>query len=271
MGMSTKKRGANQNCWGSLIADHPIMDTLKLGKMPIRKSAMIKPLSLSITPVSIDKAMDASQEVDESLESPIEILPNLYLGSSKIAESSPLLKKYKINAILNVAKEVETPTDGFYEAPRSAPITKLEKDLAFELPTFPIPRNRRSLAVRAVLESASHCRRPSMILDTLEESDIEKSTIEYAKFNWSHYQDNLAQYLNVAFSFIEKQRRKNKNIMIHCQCGVSRSVSIIIAYIMHDQKLSFKDALAIVKSKSPSANPHLSFVCQLIEFEKELQ
>ena len=244
--------------------------------MPV-KGKMLKPLSLSINPVVIDEERQKSY-VEESLETPIEILPNLFLGSSKIAESSPLLKKHKIHAILNVAKEVQTPNNGFYEAPRSAPSTALEKELAFELPTFPIPKSSNSLAVRAVLESSYiqpptsiDSRRPSMILESMDKSILENPTIEYYKFNWSHYQDDFSEYLNVAFSFIEKHRRKNKNIMIHCQCGVSRSASIVIAYIMYDQKLGFHDALQLVKSKSPTANPHLGFVCQLIEFEKYLR
>eukprot|EP00834_Sanchytrium_tribonematis_P001683 NODE_43_length_33755_cov_1.178542.p21 type:complete len:243 gc:universal NODE_43_length_33755_cov_1.178542:19096-18368(-) len=236
--------------------------------MPVKGKKMSKPLSLNISQVKSEKPVEKSY-VEESLETPIEVIPHLFLGSSKIAENPQLLKKHRINAILNVAKEVQTPTDGFYEGPKSAPETQDEKLCAFELPTFSFPKP--SLAVQAILESGGpQGRRPSTILNELDESAFENSTIEYAKFNWSHYQDNFIEYLNVAFSFIEKQRRKNKNVMIHCQCGVSRSASVVIAYIMYDQKISFQEALLLVKKKSPTANPHLGFICQLIEFEKHI-
>ena len=235
--------------------------------MPV-KGKMNK-LSLNITPVA--KAADTAPKsyVEESLESPIQILPHLYLGSSKIAESTSLLHKHKIHAILNVAKEVQTPTDGFYEAPRSAPGTHNEKEAAFELPTFTVPNSHQNKIIQ--IENTIESRRSSTLLQEFNESLFENSTVEYAKFNWSHYQDNFFEYLNVAFTFIEKQRKKNRNIMVHCQCGVSRSASIVIAYIMFDQKLGFHDALALVKSKSPTANPHLTFVCQLLELEKHLK
>eukprot|EP00835_Amoeboradix_gromovi_P005111 NODE_450_length_8384_cov_0.353530.p4 type:complete len:267 gc:universal NODE_450_length_8384_cov_0.353530:7820-7020(-) len=237
-------------------------------KMPVKdKMIKLKPLSLEIKPINLENTRQDSY-VEESLETPVEILPNLYLGSSKIAENSPLMHKYKIQAILNVAKEVQTP-DHFYEAPRSAPGTASEVQMSFEIPTFTIENEQdSSLAVRAVIDSDSKVnRRMSMAIDGFE---IKKSTVEYTRFNWSHYQEDFSEYLNLAFSYIEKYRRKNKNIMVHCQCGVSRSASVVIAYIMYNQKIGFHDALALVKSKSPTANPHISFICQLIEFENSL-
>lgn len=49
--------------------------------------------------------------------------------------------------------------------------------------------------------------------------------------------------------------------------GVSRSVTLVVAYIMTVTKLGWSDALAAVKVARPSAAPNLGFQRQLQEFE----
>lgn len=49
--------------------------------------------------------------------------------------------------------------------------------------------------------------------------------------------------------------------------GVSRSVTLVVAYIMTVTKLGWSDALAAVKVARPCAAPNLGFQQQLQEFE----
>ena len=56
---------------------------------------------------------------------------------------------------------------------------------------------------------------------------------------------------------------------MHCAAGVSRSASIVIAYIMWDKKMSFEEAFEFVESKR-KIGPNNGFIEQLKLFEKEL-
>ena len=196
---------------------------------------------------------DDQQPVDKEIHHPIEILPYLYLGSAKLAAHQDVVTEFNIVAIMNVAKEAMTPTDiVFQQAPNSAPATKTEAIEKYQFPTFTKFTHEN--------EDKKHRRTSTM--------DANSKPIEYARFKWSHYQEDFSMYLNMCISFIEKHRSKRENVMIHCQCGVSRSVSVIIAYLMYHHKIRFQEALQMVKEKSPTANPHLSFVCQLLEIEE---
>ena len=52
--------------------------------------------------------------------------------------------------------------------------------------------------------------------------------------------------------------------------GSSRSASFVIAYIMWNKKMSFKEAFEYVKSKRKTILPNPGFTEQLELFEKEL-
>ncbi|ODV67644.1 dual specificity protein phosphatase 12 [Hyphopichia burtonii NRRL Y-1933] len=65
----------------------------------------------------------------------------------------------------------------------------------------------------------------------------------------------------------EKKRKHEGAILIHCSQGVSRSVSVIMAYLMFKYKLKFPQALHAIKRKSPSAEPNEGFQEQLKLFE----
>lgn len=49
--------------------------------------------------------------------------------------------------------------------------------------------------------------------------------------------------------------------------GVSRSVTLVVAYIMTVTRLGWQEALAAVKVVRPCAGPNLGFQRQLQEFE----
>jgi dual specificity phosphatase 12 len=54
-----------------------------------------------------------------------------------------------------------------------------------------------------------------------------------------------------------------KQVLVNCFAGVSRSATIVIAYLMYKNKWSFEDAITFVKSKRNIINPNYGFVCQL--------
>jgi len=83
-----------------------------------------------------------------------------------------------------------------------------------------------------------------------------------------YYQENIFKYFYDSINFIENYK---KNVYIHCYMGISRSSTIVIAYIMYKKKISFKEAFNFVKEKRNCVFPNVGFADQLILFEKYLK
>lgn len=66
-----------------------------------------------------------------------------------------------------------------------------------------------------------------------------------------------------------KQNIKNK-VLVHCQRGISRSASIIIAYLMYKHKYSYEYSFKFVKERRICIEPNEGFREQLKKYEKIL-
>lgn len=78
---------------------------------------------------------------------------------------------------------------------------------------------------------------------------------------------NLSQYFNVCNDFIHAARIRDGHVLIHCLAGMSRSVTVAVAYIMSVTSLNWKESLKVVRAGRAVANPNLGFQNQLQEFE----
>ena len=81
-------------------------------------------------------------------------------------------------------------------------------------------------------------------------------------------QENLLQYFDKAFSFIESARKNSENILIHCKMGRSRSTSILIAYMIKYFGFSAQKALEFIKLRRKEINPNIGFIGQLYSYER---
>ena len=79
---------------------------------------------------------------------------------------------------------------------------------------------------------------------------------------------NIIKYFGKCINFIEEG---NENTFVHCLAGASRSASIVIAYIMWKDKMTFEDTLNFVKEKRNGVWPNFGFKEQLQKFEELLK
>ena len=86
--------------------------------------------------------------------------------------------------------------------------------------------------------------------------DVEESDVSF------HFED--------CFQFINLAKKENKGVLVHCNAGISRSSTIVIAYIMKHLSLPFQEAHQMVKAKRERIKPNPGFVRQLELYEKVL-
>lgn len=78
---------------------------------------------------------------------------------------------------------------------------------------------------------------------------------------------NLGQYFTICNDFIHSARLREGNVLIHCLAGMSRSITVCIAYIISVTQLSWRDGLKVVRAGRGIANPNVGFQNQLQDFE----
>ncbi|KAM0851976.1 hypothetical protein ACQ4PT_052049 [Festuca glaucescens] len=80
-------------------------------------------------------------------------------------------------------------------------------------------------------------------------------------------EENLLDHLEPCLDFID-QGRKEGSVLVHCFAGVSRSATIITAYLMRTEQKSLEEALESLKEINESVCPNDGFLDQLKLFEE---
>lgn len=180
-------------------------------------------------------------------DGPIEILPGIWLGNEDNALDWKGLQKRGIRAILNVAREVISPFD--------------------------------------TDEAAANVRE-----GTLYPAQGSRPAMHYLKLPWSHGQPELVKDGFVtAMTFVDAARQRGDGVLVQyvyfcisfvttpnnlltssCQCGVSRSATVVIALVMRAAVIptpfselegisekGFSGAYDFVKGKSGCIGPNM--------------
>ncbi|XP_036429149.1 dual specificity protein phosphatase 19a [Colossoma macropomum] len=80
---------------------------------------------------------------------------------------------------------------------------------------------------------------------------------------------DIISHLQECLQFIDKAKAEKGVVLVHCNAGVSRSVSIVIGYLMSREGHSFDDASSLVKSVRPASCPNPGFLEQLKNFKPQ--
>ena len=83
-----------------------------------------------------------------------------------------------------------------------------------------------------------------------------------------HNDKSLFEYLELSLSKINTyiKNHPNKNILIHCYMGASRSATILSAYLIKYYNLNVEDSIQLIKSKRDLVNINTSFIEDLNQF-----
>jgi atypical dual specificity phosphatase len=64
--------------------------------------------------------------------------------------------------------------------------------------------------------------------------------------------------------------KRNGKILVHCSAGISRSPTVVAAYLMKHEGMTLKAALGHIVRVRPQVSPNAGFLKQLKEMEMEL-
>lgn len=80
---------------------------------------------------------------------------------------------------------------------------------------------------------------------------------------------DIEKYFESAYQYITEVLKDNGNrILVHCQHGISRSSSVVIAYLIKRHQWTLKEAHKFVKAKRRSTKPNPGFIEKLRQWEK---
>jgi protein tyrosine phosphatase (PTP) superfamily phosphohydrolase (DUF442 family) len=76
-------------------------------------------------------------------------------------------------------------------------------------------------------------------------------------------------FLPEATEFIHSQLQQDRPVLVHCKAGVSRSASVVLAYLMEYHSYSLHEAFLLMLRHRPTITPNPGFMEQLRSYEKE--
>jgi len=81
---------------------------------------------------------------------------------------------------------------------------------------------------------------------------------------------NIRQVFQQTNQFIQQAIDNNGHILVHCNAGISRSASIVLAYLLGMHFMKYEDAYQLLKTARPVIRPNNGFVQQLKQYAAEI-
>jgi tyrosine-protein phosphatase len=216
-------------------------------------SASSQPLNISLPKLREEDEMHGlkSQETQEKgyPDGPVLIYDEgLYLFLEPTADEAS-----KFDTVVNVAKEIKCPFATVASKPEitepQTAISEMSFKSAWEWPRaseIPTPTTPR----------------PS--------SFYQPKCPEYLHVPWDHNSEILDD-LYCLCRLIEERIQAGKKVLIHCQLGVSRSASLVIAYGLYKgYQPDFHSMYMAVKKRSQWVGPNMSLIYQLTDFRSKV-
>jgi hypothetical protein len=123
--------------------------------------------------------------------------------------------------------------------------------------------------IKRVLNISIECPIPESLLahrDTIETMQVPIK---------DHGDEQIQEYFKDCIEFIHDGVSRGEKVLIHCHMGISRSATIVIAYLMRygitgslvESPISYSDAFDFLKEKRPIICPNLGFTMALYEWD----
>ena len=181
----------------------------------------------------------------------------------------------EFDVVINVAREVLNP---FEARSKSVPeaqfkdvgvqVNLISDDMASQKPV--LIEESTSGGSDQSFRSAFEIQPEEVNLMIPDTPKLARSMPEYIHVPWDH-NTNVADDLLKLCELIDHRVTQGKRVLVHCQCGVSRSASLIVAYgLFKNPELTVQEAYDTVKERSRWIGPNMHLIYQLAEFKSTL-
>lgn len=119
-----------------------------------------------------------------------------------------------------------------------------------------------------------------VVISALTEEEYEDYMIareDFPGIEWHRFvidddrDEKISLHFFTVYEIISKALSENKNVIVHCAAGMSRSPSLVIAYLMIENRWCYEEAYNYVKRRRPIVEPNIGFVKQLKALEYKLK
>ncbi|KAH0556199.1 hypothetical protein GP486_005873 [Trichoglossum hirsutum] len=178
----------------------------------------------------------------------------------------------QFDVVLNVAREVKNPFKVAADKRERESKERLILDEDHELKDMdvPVPETASTIATFQTALENIRSQTPTTISPTTPKAAEPPREPEYVYIPWDH-NTNIVDDLLRLVELIDDRVKRGKRVLVHCQCGVSRSASLIIAYgLFKNPSQTVQEAYDAVKERSRWIGPNMSLIYQLSEFRNLL-
>jgi len=81
---------------------------------------------------------------------------------------------------------------------------------------------------------------------------------------------DISAHFEEAGQFIEDEIQNGGRVLVHCAAGISRSSSLVLAYLMKYRHYDLRKAFNLVKSSRRVVRPNNGFFQKLIDYERSI-
>ncbi|BEJ14435.1 hypothetical protein CspHIS471_0402020 [Cutaneotrichosporon sp. HIS471] len=120
-----------------------------------------------------------------------------------------------------------------------------------------------SMGIRRVLNVALEC-------DDDEGLGLRESFERYFRIPMKDTveESGVAKGIRDACDILDDARLHDAPVYVHCKAGRSRSVTVVLAYLIHANAWTLKTSYAYVAERRHGISPNIGFVAELIQFEE---
>ncbi|KAJ4362076.1 tyrosine/serine/threonine protein phosphatase [Neocucurbitaria cava] len=250
-------------------------------QLPSLRPIVTQPSGLSEVPFEMEEEEDQEQNFDipQSREEKPAAYPNgpiciyeagVYLYFEPTAEQATTF-----DVIVNVASEVKNPfLSSATDSQKDIDARRVDGPPAESVDFATLSQRSKPTSV-SKQESSPTTPKATPTMHIVPPRDIvidgkAYRTPEYIHMPWEHNTDIVSD-LHKLVRIMDERVQQGKRVLVHCQCGVSRSASLIVAYGLYkDPQMSVQEAYDQAKKRSKWIGPNMNLIMQLQEFRNSL-
>jgi hypothetical protein len=173
-----------------------------------------------------------------------EICAGLYLGSRSVLDAAAHLRPRAIWHVVNCAREIFLPADELRAADATCTHLPIDDSARFDIAPF---LSQGADAIAAHLQLAQQFPSPSLSAASADDESGGSSDAPASP----------------------PPLHEQRSVVVHCAMGVSRSASVVLAFLIRHRTMSLVDALALVRARRFVAYPNKGFLRSLRAFESQ--